>query len=337
MQFSILEYPKRTVKRLMGSTFMTAAAESPSQREIATVAVLRGISRRPGVRLRTPIDTLRPIPPARDPSPELIDQLYTLIDRSAGAANVLRRGDRVLVKPNFNSGDPPPNSTDIALLIALVRLLRDFGASNVVVGESSRHPPTSTRSELRRAGVFDACARAGAGVEIFGESGWAPVSTRGTRLRWVEVARPLLECDRLIYLCCLKTHWLTSFSISLKHSVGCIRPRHRARMHFGGPIEEHVAEIASAFQPDLCLVDGRQCYIRGGPCYGFIRDAGVMLAGVDRVALDVTGVRCLQAVPGCKLSGDPWAFDQIRFAARFGLGVDTDAGIRSVELRGGGA
>jgi uncharacterized protein (DUF362 family) len=247
-------------------------------------------------------------------------------------ASSFHRGDRVLIKPNFNSGDPPPNSTDVSLLVALIRLLRDYGAGQVVVGESSRHPPTNTRFELRRAGVFEACAREGAKIEIFGESGWVPTSTRGNRLRWLEVARPLLECDQLVFLCCLKTHWLTNFSISLKHTVGCIRPRHRARLHFGGPIEEQVAEIASAFRPDLVVVDGRQCYIRGGPCYIFIRNAGIMIAGADRVAIDVTGVRCLQRIPGCRIGRDPWKFEQIRHAVRLGLGAGSDSRIRTVDL-----
>jgi uncharacterized protein (DUF362 family) len=316
---------------------VTSTAQPAPDLTTSNVAVLRGIARTSGLRLRTPLDTLRPFPLAGRPSRQLSQYLHDLIEQSGGIKNVVRYGDRVLVKPNFNSGDPPPNSTDVALLVALIRLLRDYGAGSVMVGESSRHPPTSTRHELRRAGVFEACAREGASVAVFGESGWVPVSTRGNRLRWVEVARPLLECERLIFLCCLKTHWLTNFSISLKHTVGCVRPRHRARMHFGGPIEEHVAEIASAFNPDLVVVDGRQCYVRGGPCYGYVRDAGVMLAGTDRVAIDVTGIRCLSALPGCRLVRNPWEFDQIRHAVRLGLGAASDDLIRTVEIRAEGA
>jgi len=202
-----------------------------------------------------------------------MDSLYRLIQSSTGFAQVVRPGDRVLIKPNFNSGDPPPNSTDLPFLVALIRLFRDHGASSVIVGEGSRHPPISTRFELRRSGMVGACHASGARVSVFGETGWIPIRTRGTDLRWVETARPLLECDRLILACCLKTHWLTRFSISLKHTVGCIRPRHRARMHFGGDLEGKVAEITSAFEPDLVVVDGRSCYARGGPCYGFVRDA----------------------------------------------------------------
>jgi uncharacterized protein (DUF362 family) len=283
--------------------------------------------------LRTPLQTLFPVRPASEPPDRLASYLHEVIDSSIGISNAVRPGDHVLIKPNFNSGDPPPNSTDLGLLIALIRLLRDHGAGSVVVGEGSRHPPTDTRYELRRAGVFEACKRAGASVEVFGESGWVPRRTLGERLRWVEVAKPLLECDRLVFACCLKTHWLTNYSISLKHTVGCVRPRHRARMHFGGHIEEQIAEIASAFRPDLVIVDGRQCYFRGGPCYGFVRGAGVILAGADRVAIDVTGIRSLESVPGCSLKCDPWQSQQIRQAVTLGLGARCDDEIDLRERR----
>jgi len=282
------------------------------------------------LRLRTPAHTLLPSDRRFEPSQELMDSLYRLIETSAGFSQIVRPGDRVLIKPNFNSGDPPPNSTDLPFLVALIRLLQDHGAGKVVVGEGSRHPPTSTRFELRRSGMVDACRASGARVAVFGEAGWIPIRTRGADLRWVEAARPLLECDRLIFACCLKTHWLTRFSISLKHTVGCIRPRHRARMHFGGDLEGKIAEIASAFEPDLVIVDGRSSYVRGGPCYGFVRDAGVMIAGNDRVAVDVTGIRAIQALPGNALGRDPWSYRQIRQAIALGLGASADAAIQVV-------
>lgn len=299
---------------------------------LSPVGIVRGLSQRSiHPRLRTPFHSLLPMRDRGEPAVELARWLHDTIERSVGFRNVIRPGDRVLLKPNFNSGDPPPNSTDVTLLVALIRLLHDYGAGHVTVGEGSRHPPTNTRFELRRAGVFEACRRAGASVEVFGDSGWVPVNTRGQRLRWVEVARPLVECDRLVFACCLKTHWLTSFSISLKHTVGCIRPRHRARLHFGGHIEEQVAEIASAFRPDLVVVDGRQCFCRGGPCYGFVQDAGVLIAGADRVAIDVTGIRCLQTLQGCSLTRDPWQYRQIQHAVELGLGAHRDEEIELLE------
>lgn len=253
------------------------------------------------------------------------------MELTGGFARVVRPGDTVLLKPNFNSGDPPPNSTDIPFLVALIRLLRDHGARRLIVGESSRHPPTSTRFEMTRTGVLDACRREGAEVAIFSEGEWVPVPSRGRYFRWLEIARPVLECDRLVYACCLKTHWLAKFTASIKHAVGCVRPCHRAALHFGGHFEERVAEIAAAVRPDLVVIDARSVYVRGGPCYGLARFPGVILAGSDRVALDVEGIRLLQRYPECALTRDPWRYAQIREAIRLGLGAPCPCAYRVID------
>lgn len=286
------------------------------------------------LRFRLPIRTVFPVRPPGPPPQALVDTLYRLVEAIGGFARAVRPGDTVVLKPNYNSGDPPPNSTDVQLLEALIRLLRDHGAQRVIVGESSRHPPTSTRYEMRRAGVFAACKRAGAEVAIFPEGEWVPVRLDGDYFRWVEIARPLLECDRIVYACCLKTHWLAKFSISLKHSVGCVRPRHRAQLHFGGHFEERVAELALPITPALVIVDGRLCYTRGGPCYGAVRRANVLLAGSDRVAIDVQGIREVARIPGSALRRDPWSYRQLRHAVKLGLGACSDDEIALVDLYG---
>ncbi len=288
--------------------------------------------RQPGYALRTPFNGLRH-PRISEPGPELTAWVARAAELAGGFTRVVRPGDTVLLKPNFNSGDPPPNSTDIPFLVAIIRLLYDHGARRVIVGESSRHPPTSTRFEMARTGVFTACAREGAEVAIFPEGEWSAVRSPGRFFGWLEIARPLLECDRLVYACCLKTHWLSKFTGSIKHSVGCARPRHRARLHFGGHFEERIAEIAATVTPDLVLMDARAVYVRGGPCYGLVRRPGVILAGADRVALDVEGVRLLQRYRECALTRDPWSYRQIREAVRLGLGSSSDAGYRVLDAR----
>lgn len=270
--------------------------------------------------IRTPLNGWARERPTQ-PDEALVERVHTAVELIGGFSRIVRPGDVITIKPNFNSGDPPPNSTDIPFLIALVRLLRDYGAGRVVVGESARHPPTNSRWEMRRTGVFEACRREGAEVVVFGDEHWTPVRTRGERFRWVEIARPLLECDRLIFTCCLKTHWLSKFSMSLKLMVGGTRPRHRARLHFAGGFEERVAELASTVQPDLVLIDGRSAFVRGGPCYGLARRPNVILASGDRIAADVEAIRVLQRYRECSLTEDPWRYRQIREAIRLGLGA----------------
>ena len=59
------------------------------------------------------------------------------VDSIGGFKKVLSKGDRVLVKPNYNSADAPPASTEPFFLKAIVDLLFENGAGKVVVGESS--------------------------------------------------------------------------------------------------------------------------------------------------------------------------------------------------------
>jgi uncharacterized protein (DUF362 family) len=290
----------------------------------------------PGYSVRTPLDAWprrRPV----EPDGRLIDGIHMAVEAIGGFGRLVRPGDRITIKPNFNSGDPPPNSTDVPFLVALIRLLREYGVGRVVVGEGARHPPTSTRFELWRTGVVDACRRVGAEVIAFDDRHWTPVRTRGDRFGWVEVARPLLECDRLVFVPCLKTHWLSKFSISLKLTVGAVRPRHRAALHFGGGLEERVAELASTVTPDLILVDGRSAFTRGGPSYGFVRRPNVILASGDRVAVDVAGIGELQRFPECSLARPAWSYGQIREAVRLGLGVGSPAEYRVLDGGEGGA
>jgi uncharacterized protein (DUF362 family) len=284
------------------------------------VSIVRTAPPASGYGIRTPLNGWRR-PPSTPPDEALIEAIAASVEALGGFHRFVRPGDHVTIKPNFNSGDPPPNSTDIPFLVGLIRLLRDHGAGRVVVGESSRHPPTNARFEMQRTGVFEACHREGAEVVVFGDAHWTPVATRGERFRWVEIARPMIECDRLVFAACLKTHWLTRFSMSLKLIVGAVRPRHRALLHFGGEIEERVAELASTVHPDLVLIDGRSAFVRGGPCYGIVRRPNLILASTDRIAADVEGIRALQRYAECPLRGNPWQYRQIREAIRLGLGV----------------
>lgn len=258
--------------------------------------------------------------------------LAEAVDAIGGFTLAVSPGDRVLIKPNFNAVGPPPVTTDLELLRALIELVFEHGAGRVVVGESSRHPPTSARKVMEQLGVMDLCREAGAEVAVFGESGWVEAPTKGRFFRSVQVARPVVECDRLIYAGVLKTHRWSRFSMSLKLSVGMLRPRDRLRLHLGGHFQERIAELASAFSPDLVLLDGRRVFIKGGPSWGRSADARVIIASGDRIAADVTGIRCLQEVAGCNLRRDPWSYRQVREAARLGLGATRDEEIILREL-----
>lgn len=59
------------------------------------------------------------------------------VDAIGGFRSIINKGDKVLVKPNYNSADIPPASTEPEFLKAIVELVFMHGAEKVIVGESS--------------------------------------------------------------------------------------------------------------------------------------------------------------------------------------------------------
>ena len=84
-----------------------------------------------------------------------------------------------------------------------------------------------------------------------------------------------------------------------------------------------IAEINTAYSPDLVVLDGVEAFTDGGPDHGTKVEADVMLAGTDRVAIDAVGVailRLLGTTPGVN-NGAIFEQEQIARAAELGLGV----------------
>jgi uncharacterized protein (DUF362 family) len=245
-----------------------------------------------------------------------------------GFERLVRPGDTILVKPNFNTADPPPASSDPAFVKQVVELLYEHGAGTVVLGESSMFR-LSTRDTLDTTGMLQAAEEAGAQVVLFDEGEWAPVETGGRHLRKVALARAGLEASKIVYLPCLKTHRFADFTLSLKLAMGFVRPRDRVRMHVRR-LREKLADLNLAIAPDLIIMDGRRCFIKGGPDKGELREPDVILASGDRIAMDVECVRIIQGYSGHSLKREPWDYPIIRLAVELGLGAAGEAEYRVV-------
>lgn len=246
----------------------------------------------------------------------LKDSIAAAVDAIGGLALAIGRGDRVLVKPNFNTADPPPASSDVAVVRAVIELLYDYGVSRVTVGESSS---SSTRRVLKDTGMLEEAQKLGAEVAIFDDDRWVEVAVPGQYLKKVAVASTVLEAEKIIYLPCLKTHTWARFTMSLKLPVGCVRPRDRWRMHLHR-LQEKVAELNTVIHPDLVIMDGRKCFISGGPSKGETQEPGLVLASGDRVSIDAHGLKVIKGYPGNSLKKEVWDYTQLRHAIQLGLG-----------------
>jgi uncharacterized protein (DUF362 family) len=264
-----------------------------------------------------------------------VDDLKASVAKSlellGGLDKAIKRGDKVLVKPNFNSPDPFPGSTDLAFLRAALELLVDAGAE-VVVGESAGGIWRPTSNTVAKLGVPDFLKEMGVKFIAFDDRGteWVEVPIEGEYLRRVTVPRVAYDSDRLAYLPCMKTHKFARFTASLKLSVGFMHPGERRALHMRN-LEQKAAEINLVWQPDLIIVDGRKAFVSGGPDRGELVEPGIIMASGDMVAVDVEALKILQSYPAeNRLDGDPYELPQIATAVKHGL-TSAEGGYKVVE------
>jgi len=238
-----------------------------------------------------------------------------------GLGEAISRGDKVLVKPNFNSPDPFPGSTDLAFLRAVVELLLEAGAT-VTIGESAGGIWRPTSNVFRELGLFELARSLNVELIAFEDrvNDWVRVKVDGDYLSLVTVPRSVYKADKIVYLPCMKTHNLAGFSGALKLTVGFMHPGERRALH-AGHLGQKVAEISLCWQPHLIVMDGRKAFVSGGPDKGQLVEPGILLASADLVAIDVEAMKIILSYGARnKLSPVPWRSSQIVTALRHGLG-----------------
>lgn len=240
-------------------------------------------------------------------------------------------GKRVLVKPNVVGEKSNPATTNPQVVKAVVELLYEAGAAMVYVGDMSALIRGGTAKNMELTGIAAAAGKAGAETVSFEDHGWVKVKIDGRHLREVDVTEWFFNVDRVINLPVIKTHRYAGYSICLKNFVGATHFSQRPYLVDSRHWEEVVAELNLAFRPDLNIVDGTKTMVEGGPWEGTAVETNLILAGVDRIACDVTGLGIIKSFGRWQPlnSISPWQMRQVRRAVELGLGA---AGSEEMEL-----
>jgi len=250
---------------------------------------------------------------------DLKEDISKSVNLIGGFKKIIAKGDEILLNPNFNTADPPPASNDPDFVKTVLELLFEHGAARVILGESSMLS-LSTRGVLEKTGMIKKAEEAGAEVVIFEEEKWMKITTGGKCLKKVSLPQTALKAKKLVYVCCMKTHRRAKFSLSLKMAVGFMKPRERIRLHMRN-LEKKIADLNLVVHPNLIIMDGRKCFISGGPANGELRNPGILLASGDRIAIDVEAIKIIKSFENASLTADPWSYTQILRAKELGLGV----------------
>ena len=258
---------------------------------------------------------------------DLKSDIRKAIDLLGGLGKAIRSQDRVLLKPNFNSDDPPPGSTAMDFLMGVIEILREHGCTRIAVGEGAGRPWVPTANVFKRSGLSARMSEAQIPLLDFDRTQFIDVPIGGEYLEVIAYPKDLEDFDKIIYLPTLKTHYLAGFSMSLKLTVGLTHLFDRFQLHADNHmfVSQRAAEMNIPVKPDLILMDGRISFVSGGPAIGLAVHPGVILASGDPVALDVQGVRLLQNYAAVNhLVMDAWSLPQIKTAVKHGLGIQKD-------------
>ncbi len=297
----------------------------------------------------TSFPSATPVPSAAATANRSRVALVRTTDRAAGVARAIAllgplsfRGQRLLLKPNFNSADPAPGSTHDAVLRALIAQLQEAGAGRITVAD--RSGMGDTRAVMQAKGIFALAKEMGFDAVVLDEldkGAWVAQSRGDTHWqRGFALPRSLLESDSVVQTANLKTHRFGGhFTLSLKNSVGLAAKavpgegyNYMTELHNSRFQRQMIAELNAAYRPALVVLDGVEAFTEGGPDQGKKVQAGIILAGSDRVAIDAVGVamlRLLGTTPEVS-RGRVYEQAQIARAVELGLGAKSPEAIELV-------
>ena len=253
-------------------------------------------------------------------SPErVLGLVREAIGHLGGIGRYVKPGDTVLLKPNltvFYSAEEGC-TTDPLVVGALIRLAKEAGARQVIVGESSGEFFSSLEC-MEITGIAAVAEREGAELIDLGSD---KTPYRNIRLANGEVVpRPavLLDADCVINIPKAKTHHYEPISGALKNWMGTCNQVWRQRHHGDDDSIPRFVSIMADRKPDLNVVDALIAGEGDGPIANQPIWCGCILASEDPVATDISISRLL---------GQEDSKIDFKYAAegeRQGLGTRTD-------------
>ncbi len=251
-----------------------------------------------------------------DARPGLGQAVDAVFARFPKALDLVRERGEAWVK--VNAVDLRPYCyTDPAVVAEAVRVLKGAGAKRVVVVENSTQG-NITRLVARATGLFKACREAGAEFLCLDESREAPVFLPGLS-RFANISGAVYDAlvenrEKRFYLSIprLKTHSMTTVTLSVKNQFGFFHHRSRVEDH-NFLLHRKIADLFSLVSPDFVLVDGQTATNHGHyPARANVAESvvetGVILGGPDPLAVDAAGTAFLGIAPE--------SVDHLRLAAQ---------------------
>ncbi|MFH1734723.1 MAG: DUF362 domain-containing protein, partial [bacterium] len=222
--------------------------------------------------------------------------LCAALDLLEPMSHFVKRGDRVLLKPNMLSAKEPSKAvtTHPEILVAVGELVLDCGGA-IIIGDSPAGQPKDLEKYWDKTGFALAAKRLGVELLSFEEYGVRSFTAPEGHVSISEVA---LDADVIINLPKLKTHLLTRTTGAVKNMFGVVPGYRKSYMHSLAPdplpFSRYVVAVYSQVIPTLNIMDAVVGMEGNGPSSGQPREIGALLVSedafeIDRIAAQIMG------------------------------------------------
>lgn len=231
------------------------------------------------------------------------DKVYAALKRGidllGGIGQLVKSGEKIVLKPNVLLGNDPAKcvTTHPAILKAAGKLLQEAGAV-ILYGDSPSFG--GCESNMRRAGLKQVGDEAGFQLADF-DHGREVSHPKALLAKKLTLANAVLDADGLISLAKLKTHGMTRMTGAIKNQFGCIPGLLKGQFHVKMPDPHNFAamlvDINTYIRPRLYVMDAVIGMEANGPHSGKPRQIGVILLSTDPIALDSVACKLINLNP----------------------------------------
>lgn len=225
---------------------------------------------------------------------ERVNKLFSL---AGGVDRFVRRGEKVLIKPNFLNSKPSSTgcTTSLELLEAILKIVVRQGATPVIA--ESTPVSFDTMKVFKRLRVDRLAEKYNARLVDMNKYKARKVKLKNSLvLKEVLVSEIVFECDKLINLPVMKTHTQTTITLGMKNLMGCLPGNEKSKLHLAG-ISQGIVDICTVIKPDFTIIDGIIGMEGAGPSNGKPKRMNLLIGSEDLVACEFVGARIMGFEP----------------------------------------
>ena len=243
-----------------------------------------------------------------------------------GIENVIKKGSKVLLKPNFLKESSPRKCivTHPAVIEAVAEAVLEAGAIPII-GDSPAFG--SVAKVASRLGLDKFAEKHGINIIELDKPRKVSINCGGKDFSQA-VSGQALDVDAIINLPKLKAHVQVLFTAGIKNLYGCVSGKQKAWRHLQAKnnLEWYTDMLIANYQlvkPVFTIVDAVTAMEEKGPTGGKPKDVSLLVGGIDVIAVD--------RVVAELLSVNPADAPILRAAKRLGIG---EQDLSKIEIEG---